>query len=104
MLDVISDQTIAEASLLSFTATASDSDTPINMLVFTLGDESPVGATIDEITGDFRWQPSELQGPGEYPITVMVTDTGDPRLSDSQEFTVTVAEVNRPHSSGMFLM
>ena len=46
--------------------------------------------------GECVWPtlPSELQGPGIYPITVRVTDNGNPKLSATQVFTVSVREVN----------
>ena len=43
--------------------------------------------------GEFTWTPGEDQD-GEWTVTVKVTDAGTPALSDSQDFTVTVAEVN----------
>src|SRR6185295_14399637 len=53
---------------------------------------APAGAAIDPATGAFSWTPTEAQGPGSYPITVRVNDSGTPALSDSETFTVT--EVN----------
>jgi len=32
------------------------------------------GASIDPVTGQFRWTPSEAQGPGLYDVTVVATD------------------------------
>ena len=46
------------------------------------GAGAPVGATIDPITGEFRWTPDEAQGPAEYFVTVRVNDNGTPILSD----------------------
>ena len=54
----------------------------------------PEGASIDPVTGVFRWTPTEVQGPGKYPFTVRVTDDGIPQLSAEQTFSVTVNEVN----------
>ena len=54
----------------------------------------PEGATLDPATGVFRWTPTEAQGPGKYPITVRITDSGGPPLSAEQTFIVTVNEVN----------
>ena len=41
----------------------------------------------------FSWTPSEAQGPGIFELTVTVSDGS---LSDSEEFTVEVFEVNKP--------
>src|SRR5439155_4463091 len=40
------------------------------------------------------WTPTEAQGPGTYRFKVLVTDNGSPNLSDFEEITVTVDEVN----------
>jgi VCBS repeat-containing protein len=93
-LGPIGNKTISEGELLSFTATATDADLPPNSLVFTLDPGAPAGAGIDPGTGQFNWTPSEDQGPGTYPITVLVRDDGTPNLSDTRTFTVTVNEAN----------
>ena len=54
-------------SNLSFTATASDPDAPVNTLLFSLSGE-PIGAIIDPNTGDFSWTPTEAQGPGQLHV------------------------------------
>lgn len=91
---VISEQSVDELAELTFTASHTDTDLPVNKLTFNLGTEAPEGATIDPVTGVFRWTPTEAQGPGRYPVTVRVTDDGEPPLSAEQTFTVTVSEVN----------
>jgi uncharacterized repeat protein (TIGR01451 family) len=95
-LDPISDRTIDELRELSFTATATDADIPFQTLTYTLGIGAPSGAGIHPSTGVFTWMPSEVQGPGTYAITVRVTDSGSPPLSDERTFQVTVNEVNAP--------
>jgi uncharacterized cupredoxin-like copper-binding protein len=93
ILDPIGDATIDEEVLFTFTATASDPDIPANTLTFSLVGE-PAGAAITP-GGDFSWTPTEAQGPGEYTFTVRVDDDGTPSLSDEEEITITVNEVNR---------
>ena len=88
VLGAIGDQSIDEGSTLSFTATATDDDTPANTLTFSLGAGAPAGASIDPETGEFTWTPGEDQGPGEYEITIIVTDDGTGTLSDSETITV----------------
>jgi hypothetical protein len=90
VLDFISDQTVVEFSNLEFTVTATDQDVPSQSLTFSLEAGSPTGASIDPASGVFSWTPDGLQGPGVYPVTVTVTDDGNPALSDSQLFTITV--------------
>ena len=94
VLDPIGDQTIDEGVELTFTGTAGDTDIPANTLTFSLGAGAPTGAGIDPVTGAFTWTPAEDEGPGSYGIEVVVTDNGNPALSDSETITVTVNEVN----------
>ena len=42
------------------------------------------------MTGVFRWTPTKEQGPGEYPVTVIVTDDGIPNMNDSKTIEITV--------------
>lgn len=87
----ISNRSIQEGSLLSFTVEAeTDSDTL--PLTFRLSN-APEGATIDAESGEFRWTPTEAQGPGQYAVTVEVT-TAAGALS-TETFQVSVGEVNQ---------
>ena len=56
----------------------------------------PAGATINPTTGVITWTPSEAQGPGDYTITTIATDSGPPSSSVTNSFIVSVAEVNTP--------
>ena len=98
-LAVIPDANIDELRELAFTATATDPDLPANALAFSLDPGAPSGASISA-AGAFTWTPTEVQGPGTYPITVRVTDNGSPPLSDTKTFTITVNEVNEAPSLG----
>ena len=89
VLGVIGDRTVDEQTLLTFTAAASDSDLPANILTFSLSGE-PSGATITS-DGVFTWTPSESQGPADYTFDVCVSDG---TLSDCETITVSVAEIN----------
>ncbi len=93
VLDLIGNQTIDELQELAFTATASDSDIPAQLLSFSIDAEAPDGASIDPVTGEFSWIPTELEGPGEYHVYVYVTDGV---LMDYERITITVNEVNVP--------
>lgn len=94
-LDPIAEQAIDEGSTLTFTATATDRDIPRQTLRFTLLNP-PSGAVVDEKTGDFRWTPTESQGPGTFPITLRVTDDGTPPLYDEVTIPISVREVDNP--------
>jgi VCBS repeat-containing protein len=94
ILTAIGNSTIDEQVAFGFTATATDADLPVNTLTFSLVG-APAGASITA-GGAFSWTPSEAQGPGSYTFTVKVTDNGSPNLSDEEQITITVNEVNRP--------
>jgi hypothetical protein len=64
------------------------------LLTYSLSN-APAGASINATNGVFTWTPGEDQGPGVYPITVIVTDNNLPPLSDRKTFQVTVNEVNQ---------
>ena len=85
--------TIDAGAPYTFTATASDPDLPANQLTFALRN-APAGAAIDPRTGVFAWTPTEAQGPGDYSITVSVTDNGLPPLSGAKRIAIHVNEVN----------
>src|SRR6185369_7309852 len=93
-LAVITDKSIAEGSLLSFTASATDPDLPAQALAFSLDPGAPAGASINSSSGLFTWPPAENQGPSTNSITVRVTDSGSPALSSTRTFAVTVSEAN----------
>ena len=90
VLNLIGNQTIAEETQLTFTATATDADLPAQALTFSLVN-APAGATINATTGVFAWTPTEAQGLGVYLFDVVVSDGA---LTDSETITVTVNEVN----------
>ena len=97
VLEPIGDQEIDELETLTFTATATDSDIPVQTLIFSLEDgtagEVPTGASIDPDFGVFTWTPTEEQGPGEYTFDVCVSD-GIAIVCET--ITVTVIEINTP--------
>ncbi|WP_342472442.1 putative Ig domain-containing protein [Metasolibacillus sp. FSL H7-0170] len=88
MLAAIGNKTVNEGTPLTFTATATDSDSAL--LTYSLVG-APMGASIDATTGVFTWTPTEAQGPGSYTFAVRVSDGA---LTDEESITVTVNEVN----------
>ncbi len=93
ILDAIPSQQVNEESELVFQASAIDPDVPADTLTYSL-DEAPTGATINPSTGTFRWTPTEADGPGMKNVTLRVADGKGG--SDTESFTITVNEVNRP--------
>ncbi|MFH1100738.1 MAG: tandem-95 repeat protein, partial [Methanobacteriota archaeon] len=91
VLDLVGPQFGDELTLISFTATASDVDVPVQTLMFSLDGSVPSGASIGELSGVFEWTPSEDQGPAVYTFDVVVSDGID---EDRETVDVTVYEVN----------
>jgi hypothetical protein len=88
LLAPIPDQEVTLGQTLVFSASASDTDVPQQTLCFSLGAGAPLGATINSVSGEFRWTPAS--GPGTNAVSVVVSDNGVPSLSATQTFRVTV--------------
>jgi hypothetical protein len=88
VLDPIPDMGLSLNRSLTFTARATDPDSPPETLTFSLDPGAPVSAHIDPLTGVFTVSNLKL---GTYTITVRVTDNGNPPLSAAQTFHVFVA-------------
>ncbi len=94
VLAPVGPRTVQELSPLTFTATATDADRVdgvADVLAYSLIN-APLGAAINPATGAFSWTPTEAQD-GSFTFTVRVTDG---RLSDQEQITVTVQEINTP--------
>ncbi|NLZ26825.1 MAG: ExeM/NucH family extracellular endonuclease [Chloroflexi bacterium] len=89
----IEDQTVTALTTLTFTAEATDPESPEQTLTFSLVG-APEGATIDPVTGIFSWTPTAEQGNQVYNFTVKVCDDGTPVLCDEKPVKVTVLAAN----------
>ncbi|MEM7128456.1 MAG: LamG-like jellyroll fold domain-containing protein [Chloroflexota bacterium] len=90
ILAPIAPQTITETQTVTFTSVGSDP----NGDGITFGAiDLPNGATLDN-NGNFSWTTSEVDGPGVYTVSVVVSDTGAPILTASQPVVITVYESN----------
>ncbi len=95
-LSPLGSRTANEGVLFSLTAAGSDSDVPAQALSYSLDSGAPAGMAINASSGQITWTPTEAQGPGTFPVTVRVTDNGEPPLSTTQPLSVSVNEVNLP--------
>lgn len=90
VLAAIPNQSVVEASLLNFTASATDPDSGQALTYSLVG--APAGASIDPSTGVFSWTPVDDNPSGttfdDYPFTVRVTDSAG--AFDEQAVTVRV--------------
>jgi hypothetical protein len=95
VLDLIGDKVVDEEMVLDFTVTALDDDLPANTLTYSLDAASlSLGMTIDDLTGEFSWLPSETQD-GVHSVTITVTDDEEGNLADFETFTIAVNDVNQ---------
>jgi ELWxxDGT repeat protein len=88
-LNSITAKSVNEGSLLTFTATASDTDIG-DVLRYSLGSGAPVGAAIDPVTGVFTWRPDDGAAQTTS-VLIRVTDKGG--LSATQVVPLTVFNV-----------
>src|SRR5207249_2211088 len=73
-------QPINEQAPFNATATATDSDLPANTWAFELV-SGPSGLIVAP-DGAIAWTPGESQGPGNYTVTVRVTDTNSNAVNE----------------------
>jgi hypothetical protein len=93
ILAPIQNYTINEGSRLLVTNQVTDYDIPAQTFSWALGPGAPSGAAINPTNGIFSWLPTVHQGPSTNILTVIVTDSGVPPLSATQQFTVIVRHV-----------
>ncbi|HLH56555.1 MAG TPA: cadherin repeat domain-containing protein [Verrucomicrobiae bacterium] len=87
-LQFITNQVAGVGVLVSFTARATDPNN--NSLLFSLDPGSPAGAAIDPVSGLFTWNPPVTGLSSVTPVTVRVTNNGNPPLSAAQTLTIEV--------------
>jgi len=96
VLAPVGDHTVYEGSPFAIALDASDPDAVA--LAFTVEGLPADGVLVDngDGTGDVGWTPAAGSA-GSFPLTVTVTDDGEPPLADSEDITVTV--IPRPLKS-----
>ncbi len=95
-------QYVVPGQNLNYVVRASDPDRPVQGLFYSTNDIPP-GATILG-TGVFRWLVPTNQPLGEYAVSIGVRDNGQPPLTDTLNFTVTVRLTNAPVTEGQLLI
>jgi hypothetical protein len=95
VLDPIGSRTVGDGGSLAVAISASDPDgDPVSFEALGL----PSGASLTDHgdgTAELAWTPAPGTS-GTFPVTVVATDAGEPPASDSEEFTITVGDANRP--------
>ncbi len=90
VLAAINNRTLHAGSAVTITNTATDLDAPPQTLTFSLDTGFPAGVTIGPTDGVFTWTTTAAQANTTNPVTVRVTDNGNPSLSDAKSFVITV--------------
>ena len=96
VIESIPNFNITEHSNFTYQVIAKDSDIPQQQLIFSLGQNAPAGAQINPATGLFSWTPDDSQGGQTFLITIIVSDNGTPPMQSTQNFNITVIEVQDP--------
>ena len=89
VLEAIADQTFTLGDELRVPIVATDPESPLESLTFSLI-EPPEGMAIDPESQAIVWTPMQGDLVGEFEIAVQVSDDGDPALSDQATFMVSV--------------
>jgi hypothetical protein len=93
LLEAVSDQTVDENQILTFTISGDDPDVEDEGKLKYSAENLPAGATFDPATRALTWTPNFEQS-GQYSeVTFTVTDPSG--LSDSKQITIITTHVNR---------
>jgi hypothetical protein len=91
VLAALADYTIHAGCVLAVANSATDPDVPTHELTFSLDPGAPPGVTIDPANGLLSWAAPAAYANTTNTITVRVTQTSAPGLSDAKSFAVIVA-------------
>jgi hypothetical protein len=95
VLAAMTSHSIIPGQAFSFTATAMDSDIPVQTLTYAIISGTPNGATFNPTNGHFTWTPETDTPAGTNQIVFRVSDDGIPSLSATQMLTVVIGSAPR---------
>jgi hypothetical protein len=101
-LAAIGNQTVNVGQTVSLAASATDANQPTPNLTFSLL-SAPTNASLVQINNTnaaFSLRPSVAQASSTMPVSLVVTDNGNPPLSATDTFTVVVNPITLPTLSG----
>jgi pectate lyase len=90
----LQDTNIIAGATLLLTNSATDPDAGQSLTYGLLN--PPANASVDPNSGAFSWRPSISQANASYPIAITVADNGNPPLSATQTFNVSVSMPAKP--------
>lgn len=91
VLAAVADQTARVGQLLRITNNVTDPDLPANRFSFALAPGAPAGARV-LANGTLIWKPGTANALSSNPLGIVVTDNGNPPLSHSNSFRVSVGD------------
>ncbi len=94
VITTVPKQTLIPGQSWSYKIIATDSDQPIQSLVYSLVGSVPDGVLINSQTGLISWTPTEAKAGADYPLVVKVTDNGSPVASSTTTVNISVLPVN----------
>jgi hypothetical protein len=95
VLAAVTNRTMIAGTVINFTCSVTDTDTPPQSFTFTLPNP-PAGATLGPTSGVFNWRPAIAQSDTTNLLSLIATDNGVPPLAATQQFTVTVSRPVQP--------
>jgi hypothetical protein len=100
VLAPIVDQTVNVGQIVSFTASATDTDQPPQILTFSLL-AGATNATLNAGSGAFSFRPLVTQSGSTNTFLLKVSDSGTPSMSATQNFSVVVNPLIAPSVSNL---
>jgi hypothetical protein len=95
VLDPITNRTVMAGAVVSFTSSATDTDSPPQTVTFQLQDPPP-GTSINTNSGSFYWRPAIAQAGTTNIMSIVASDNGSPAMSATQAFTIIVQTPLQP--------
>ncbi|MFM1767653.1 MAG: hypothetical protein RJA22_182 [Verrucomicrobiota bacterium] len=89
-LEPIPNRSAVRGAVISFQARATDPDSPAQSISYSLAPGAPAGATVDPASGQFSWTAAAASVPASFAVTLRASDNGNPALTDTRTFTLTV--------------
>lgn len=93
ILEPIADQFTIPGGVVTFVAVGADPDIPGQEVRFSLEDDAPEGATIDPLTGEFRWETADDEELRELFLTIRLTEVSDEALFTTRLVRVVVGQL-----------
>ncbi|MGZ8853091.1 MAG: putative Ig domain-containing protein, partial [Thermoanaerobaculia bacterium] len=100
VIAAIGNKTVSLGSAITFTASATDPDIPVQTLTYSLAGAVPAGAAINGATGVFTWTPSGAQAGLTFSFGVVASDGA---AATSTPVAISVIDTTPPSISALSL-